>query len=120
LAKLGAFGYNVLGLLNSCINSLLASLGKKGVSLSKRVKSGIKRAVQYVNEFEHAAVETAINKGYSYVICGHIHQPEIKRFAARQSEIVYMNSGDWVENLTALEYHDGVWRLFRYREEHTR
>jgi UDP-2,3-diacylglucosamine pyrophosphatase LpxH len=117
LAKLGAFGYSILVLLNRCINSLLASFGKERVSLSKRVKGSIKRAVQYVSDFEYAAAETAINKGYSYVICRHIHQPEIKRFAASHSEIVYMNSGDWVENLTALEYQDGVWRLFRYHEE---
>lgn len=120
LAKLGAFWYNVLILLNRSINYILESLGKEKVSLSKRVKSSIKRAVQYISDFENAVAETAITNGYSYVICGHIHQPEIKRVATKQSETVYMNSGDWVENLTALEYQDGVWRLFHYHEDQIR
>jgi hypothetical protein len=27
-----------------------------------------------------------------------------------------MNSGDWVENLTALEYNLGCWSLYKYDE----
>ena len=28
---------------------------------------------------------------------------------------LYLNSGDWVENLTALEYHKKRWKLFSYK-----
>jgi UDP-2,3-diacylglucosamine pyrophosphatase LpxH len=73
LEKIGAFGYSILVSLNRCINSPLTSLGKERVSLSKRVKGSIKLAVQYVRDFEYVAAKLAINKGYSYMICGHIH-----------------------------------------------
>jgi UDP-2,3-diacylglucosamine pyrophosphatase LpxH len=74
----------------------------------------VKLAVKYMSDFERAAAETAVGQGYSHIVCGHIHQPEIKRFAVRKTEVVYMNSGDWVENLSALEYYDGKWCIFRY------
>jgi len=53
-------------------------------------------------------------------VCGHIHQPEIKHFTMRKAEITYLNSGDWVENLSALEYHDGHWSVFRYNDMRSR
>jgi UDP-2,3-diacylglucosamine pyrophosphatase LpxH len=120
LSKLGTFWYNLLILCNGVVNSLLASMGKERTSLATRVKSGVKRAVKYMSDFERVAVETAANKGYSHVVCGHIHQPEIKRFAVRKTEVLYLNSGDWVENLSALEYYDGEWSIFRYYDAHSR
>jgi UDP-2,3-diacylglucosamine pyrophosphatase LpxH len=107
-------------LCNGVVNSLLASMGKERTSLATRVKSGVKRAVKYMSDFERVAVETAVNKGYSHIVCGHIHQPEIKRFAVRKTEVLYLNSGDWVENLSALEYYDGEWSIFRYYDAHSR
>ncbi len=114
LSKLGSFWYNLLLLLNGVVNDILVSLGHERISLAHRVKSSVKLAVKYMSDFERAAAETAVGKGYSHIVCGHIHQPEIKRFAVRKTEVVYMNSGDWVENLSALEYYDGKWCIFRY------
>ena len=51
-----------------------------------------------MSDFERVAAETAVSKGYSHIVCGHIHQPEIKRFAMRKTKVTYLNSGDWVEN----------------------
>jgi hypothetical protein len=51
------------------------------------------------------------------VVCGHIHHPEIKTIETEEGEVVYMNSGDWIENLTALEYYRESWTLFRYKDE---
>jgi UDP-2,3-diacylglucosamine pyrophosphatase LpxH len=116
LSKLGSFWYNLLILCNGAVNSLLVSLGKERISLANRVKSSVKLAVKYMSDFERAAAERAASKGYSHIVCGHIHQPEIKCFAIRQTEVVYMNSGDWVENLSALEYYDGKWSIFRYHD----
>ena len=117
LAKLGAIGYDTLILINSFTNWLLTILGREKMSFSKRIKAHFKDAVKFINNFENTAAELAIENGYSYVICGHIHQPEIKTISTHKGEVLYLNSGDWVENLTALEYHEGQWEIFRYLPE---
>jgi UDP-2,3-diacylglucosamine pyrophosphatase LpxH len=120
LSKLGSFWYNLLILLNGVVNGLLVWMGRERTSLANRVKSSVKLAVKYMSDFERAAAETAVSKGYSHIVCGHIHQPEIKHFIMRKTEITYLNSGDWVENLSALEYHDGQWSVFRYNDMRSR
>jgi len=115
LARLGAIGYDSLILLNSMVNWALIKLGREKMSLSKRIKNSIKNAVKFINDFEVTAATLAIEKGYQYVICGHIHQPEIRRIETEKGSVTYLNSGDWVENLTALEYHRGAWQIYRYQ-----
>jgi UDP-2,3-diacylglucosamine pyrophosphatase LpxH len=117
LAKLGAIGYDTLILINSFVNFVLKLFGRSKISLSKRVKDSVKQAVTFINDFEKTAAEIAISNGFNYVICGHIHHPEIKKIATEKGEVMYLNSGDWVENLTALEYHEGQWRIYRYNED---
>ncbi|NHM08038.1 UDP-2,3-diacylglucosamine diphosphatase [Flavobacterium sp. CYK-4] len=114
LAKLGAIGYDTLILLNRFVNWGLKLLGSEKMSFSKRIKAQFKDAVKFINDFENTAAELAIEKGYHYVICGHIHQPEIREIKTDKGKVTYLNSGDWVENLTALEYHQGQWEIFRY------
>ena len=31
-----------------------------------------------------------------------------------KGEVFYLNSGDWVENLTALEYNNKKWKLYKH------
>ncbi|RAV98003.1 UDP-2,3-diacylglucosamine diphosphatase [Pseudochryseolinea flava] len=117
LAKLGAVGYDTLIVINTMVNWMLTKLGREKISLSKRVKDSVKSAVKFINNFEKTASDIAIENGYQYVVCGHIHQPEIRTIANEKGEVVYLNSGDWIENLTALEYHRGEWRIYRYAED---
>jgi len=114
LAKLGAIGYDSLILLNSVVNWVLNFLGREKMSFSKKIKAKFKDAVKFINSFEETAAELAIENGYHYVVCGHIHQPEKRNILAKEGEVMYLNSGDWVENLTALEYKQGNWEIFRY------
>lgn len=117
LAKLGAVGYDTLILINSFVNFILKALGRNKISLSKRVKDSVKQAVKFINDFELTAADIAISNGYQYVICGHIHQPEMRKITTEKGEVMYLNSGDWVENLTALEYNEGQWKIYRYHED---
>jgi UDP-2,3-diacylglucosamine pyrophosphatase LpxH len=117
LAKLGAIGYDTLILINSFVNFVLRAFGKGKISLSKRVKDSVKQAVKFINDFEQTAADIAISNGYQFVICGHIHQPEMKKITTEKGEVMYLNSGDWVENLTSLEYHQGAWKIYRYSED---
>lgn len=114
LAKLGGAGYDMLIVLNRMVNFLLNKIGRDKISLSKRIKNSVKSAVKFINDFEGVATDIGISNGYSYVLCGHIHQPVIKTVQNQEGEIVYLNSGDWVENLTSLEYNKGKWELYKY------
>lgn len=118
LAKLGAVGYDSLILLNSFVNWCLTSMGREKMSFSKRIKARFKDAVKFINDFEITASELAIDQGYKYVICGHIHQPEMREITTDEGKVLYLNSGDWVESLTALEYHKGQWNIYTYQPEH--
>lgn len=114
LARLGAVGYDSLVLLNTFVNWILVRFGKEKMSLSKKIKNSIKNAVKFINDFETTASELAIEKGYQYVICGHIHHPEIKEIKTSKGSVTYLNSGDWIENLSSLEYHSGEWSIYRH------
>ena len=114
IAKLGGWGYDLLIWINRIINLYLEKRGKEKYSLSKRIKDSVKKAVKFIADFENVAAELAIEKGYDYVICGHIHQPQIRKVKKGRQSTVYMNSGDWVENLSALEYSNGKWSLYTH------
>ena len=116
LTKLGSVGYDFLIYLNAACNWTLQKLGKEKISLSKKIKDSVKSAVSFVGHFEETCASIAIEKKYSHVICGHIHHPEIKTIGNEHGSVMYLNSGDWVENLTSLEYNEGAWKLFHYRE----
>lgn len=117
LAKLGAIGYDTLIVLNTFVNFVLKVMGRGKISLSKRIKDSVKQAVKFINDFEKTAADIAISNGFNYVICGHIHHPEMKTITTEKGEVVYLNSGDWIENLTSLEYDKGAWRIYRYTED---
>ena len=117
LAKLGSSGYNLLIRFNRFINFILKALGRERVSISKRVMAGVNKAVSKINDFELIAAELAIEKKYDYVICGHIHQPQKKIVETKDGKVTYLNSGDWVEHLTALEYQHNEWTIFEYNEK---
>jgi UDP-2,3-diacylglucosamine pyrophosphatase LpxH len=116
LAKMGAVGYDTLILLNSAVNWVSKSLGRGKISLSKNIKNGVKSAIKFVNDFEQTAIEIAIEKGYDYVVCGHIHQPQMREVKTSEGSTIYLNSGDWIENLTALEYNNGNWEIIHYHD----
>ena len=61
--------------------------------------------------------EIGISNEYDYVVCGHIHQPEMKEIKNDKGSIMYLNSGDWIENLTALEFNEGKWSIYKYNDD---
>jgi UDP-2,3-diacylglucosamine pyrophosphatase LpxH len=117
LAKLGAVGYDTLIVLNSMVNWVSQKLGRGKISFSKRIKNSVKQAIKFIDDFEETATSIAIENGYDYVLCGHIHQPAMRSVKTDKGETLYLNSGDWVENLTALEYNDKKWSLYHYKDE---
>jgi len=116
IAKLGGLGYDYLILLNRSVNWILVKMGGEPYSFSKKIKASVKKAVKHISDFENTATELAIEKQYDYVVCGHIHEPKIVEKSNKNGTTLYLNSGDWVENLTALEYNKKRWKLYRYKD----
>ena len=113
LAQLGDIGYTFLLWINSIYNGYRAKRGKPYYSLSQSIKQKVKSAVSYISDFEHELVKFARAKKCDGVICGHIHHPANTFYDG----IHYLNSGDWVETLSALvEDEEGNWNIIRYEE----
>jgi UDP-2,3-diacylglucosamine pyrophosphatase LpxH len=113
IAKLGDVGYTFLLWLNKHYNNYRVKRGLPYYSLSQAVKQKVKSAVSYISDFEEQLVCLAKIKKCDGIICGHIHQPALKQMG----ELAYMNSGDWVESLSALvETKEGEWKLV-YHED---
>jgi UDP-2,3-diacylglucosamine pyrophosphatase LpxH len=115
LAKLGGWGYDFLILINTIINIISRIFKGKRISLSKNIKNGVKGAISHMNKFETVVADLAISNGYDYVVCGHIHQPKMQTIRNKEGkEVLYLNSGDWIENLSALEYNNREWSIYEY------
>lgn len=113
VAKLGDIGYTFLLWMNAQYNHYRRRKGLPYYSLSQVVKSKVKSAVSYIDDFEIQLSEIAKLKQCDGIICGHIHQPAIKEIQG----VMYMNSGDWVESMSALaEDAEGNWSLIYFSE----
>jgi UDP-2,3-diacylglucosamine pyrophosphatase LpxH len=113
ISFLGDRAYDFVLTLNSRFNWVRHRLGFGYWSLIKFLKHKVKKAVDFMFKFEENVTNYARRKGYDGVICGHIHNAEIKMIDG----IVYMNDGDWVESCTALvEHHDGRWEIITWQE----
>jgi UDP-2,3-diacylglucosamine pyrophosphatase LpxH len=113
LAILGDIGYQSLLKINRVYNKYRAWRGKEYFSLSKAIKAKVKSAVSFVGKYEEQLQNLAEKRKCAGIICGHIHTPDDKMIG----ETHYLNSGDWVESLTALvEYEDGRFEVIAYSE----
>lgn len=115
-ARMGSNGYAVLLGFNRMINRAMKLMGRERISLSKRVMQRVNESIVRIDEFETLVAELAIEKKYDYVICGHIHQPKKRIIETALGKVTYLNSGDWIEHLTALEYYDKEWHIYHYDE----
>lgn len=102
---------------NRLINDWEKFLGVRDeTNFSKSLKDKSKSAVKKGNDFEQKYIEEAAKKGIDYLVCGHVHKPGISVLCSmtNKKEVLYLNSGDWTENCTALEYSAGKWSLYKY------
>jgi UDP-2,3-diacylglucosamine pyrophosphatase LpxH len=114
LSFLGDKAYDFILSINNRLNWFLHRMGFNYWSLSRFLKHKVKKAVDFMFQFEKNLAGYCKKKGYDGVICGHIHHAEIKEVDG----VVYMNDGDWVESLTALvEHHDGRWKIVTWTQE---
>lgn len=116
-AKLGGWGYDILIRMNTFLNAMLALFGQGKISFAAKIKHNMKAAIKFIDDFEQTAAELAIEDKYDYVICGHIHKAAMREVVTEQGKVLYLNSGDWVESMTALEYNEGKWEIYKYSED---
>ncbi|MGN6293633.1 MAG: UDP-2,3-diacylglucosamine diphosphatase [Chitinophagaceae bacterium] len=118
--KLGSNGYAMLLGFNKMINKMMKLLGREKVSLSKKIMEQFHKRFVRIDAFETMIAELAIEKKYDCVICGHIHQPGKRVYTNEKGSVTYLNSGDWVEHMTSLEYYNNDWHLYTHEQEETR
>jgi UDP-2,3-diacylglucosamine pyrophosphatase LpxH len=113
MAKLGDVGYSFLLRMNRIYNSYRTKKGLPYFSLSQSIKQKVKTAVSYISNYEKELVSLARARRADGIICGHIHQPADRMI----DNIHYLNSGDWVESMSALlEHEDGTWEVYLHRD----
>lgn len=113
LAFIGAIGYDLLLKLNRTYNKYRAWQGKEYYSISKQVKARVKSAVSFVDKYQDILREHARKKKCDGIICGHVHTPADEEIDG----IRYLNSGDWVETLSAVvEHHSGKLEVIHYKD----
>ena len=111
LAKLGDVGYTILLWVNRVYNIYRSKRGLPYFSLSQSIKQKVKSAVSYISNYENELVSLARTRHADGIICGHIHQPADRMIDG----IHYLNSGDWVESMSALlEHEDGTWEVYMH------
>jgi UDP-2,3-diacylglucosamine pyrophosphatase LpxH len=113
LARVGDVGYTLLLYINRHYNAYREKRGLPYFSLSQVVKAKVKSAVSFISDYENQLVKVARARRCHGIICGHIHQAAIKDIDGIQ----YLNSGDWVESMTALvEDSEGNWKIILYTD----
>lgn len=108
LSMLGCTVYDGLLQTNQLSNRACSMLGVRQFQWCAGIKRMTKRVVQRISNYSQRLTEAALTAGCQGVICGHSHTPTMKQ----NNEVAYFNTGDWVENQSAIiEFSDGDWEL---------
>jgi UDP-2,3-diacylglucosamine pyrophosphatase LpxH len=110
--KLGGWIYDLIMKGNNLVNRMRGWFGKAPVSLATLIKNNVGMAQKYIERFRTSSVDAAKRGRFDAVICGHIHEADNQVIDG----ILYLNSGDWVEHCTSLEYADGEWQVVHCRD----
>ncbi len=117
LCRLGKSGYALLLRSHRLRNRIRASMERGPLSFRKYAEKHPTQKGRLEEAFEKSVTDLAGRMGYDTVVCGHTHRPSKKWRESPGSEGLYLNSGDWVDSLTALEYNFKRWKLYRYKED---
>ena len=97
--------------MNRMVSRVRGTRNSSPYATCARLKKKVKQAVRFISGFEDRLLEHARDMRCDGVVCGHIHTPAI----VKRDDMIYCNTGDWVENCTALiESDDGELSLDFY------
>jgi UDP-2,3-diacylglucosamine pyrophosphatase LpxH len=117
LLKFGSFGFDSLLKLSKLKTNSLRLIGKKNSPFSHLESALGERDSEQISLFEQNVAKMAINQHYDHIVCGHSHFPNKRIIETAKGECLYLNSGDWVEHMTALEYSFKRWKIYRYEND---
>ena len=117
LLNFGEAGFDTLLKLAKLKTNVLGLFGKKNKPFSNPELDYGERDPSQISLFENNVVKIAVNHHYDHVVCGHSHSPNKQLFETKKGECLYLNSGDWVKHMTALEYSFKRWKLYRYEND---
>ena len=115
LARLGDLGHTCLIFSNRIRKWILAKKAKNKPNKEHTLSGEVKG--RHALNFEKTLVNIAIKKGYDFVVCGHMHLPKKEIHLTKNGQCTYLDPGDWVSHLTALEYSFKRWKIYRYRHD---
>jgi UDP-2,3-diacylglucosamine pyrophosphatase LpxH len=115
LGRMGSMGYKALSLKNRLEQRWFKRKGNQVASEAIKTKSLNSSDCSTLSKFDRSALEMALQNQYDTVICGYSHQPRKSVFESRKGQCLYLNSGDWIEHLTALEYSFKRWKLYSFK-----
>ncbi len=107
LAAVGSVAYDATVLLDNVANPVRRRLGMRAQASAAYFKRALPSVIAHIRAYEDTCAAAAAERGFDAVITGHIHQPNVRSIAG----VSYLNCGDWVENCSALEFHDERWRV---------
>lgn len=112
LAYLGDWAYELAISANTLVNRFRRLFGVGYWSLSAWAKMKVKNAVNFIGDYEATLAAEAARRGVDGVICGHIHHATIRPIG----DVLYVNTGDFVESCTAVAEHpDGSLEVLHWR-----
>ena len=115
LQWIGTLSYDGISFVSAWLNRLRSWFGLPGISPARYFKENLASAGRHIARFEEVCARMAAERGCDTVVCGHIHAANKRLYQVPQGsdvkEVLYLNSGDWVESCTALEYADGQWSV---------
>jgi len=117
LLNFGGTGFDTVLKLAKLKTKIMGVFGKKNKPFSNPGLDYGERDCEQIALFEKNVAKMAINQHYDHVVCGHSHAPKKHLFETKRGECLYLNSGDWVKNMTALEYSFKRWKLYRYEND---
>ena len=111
LQWIGTLGYDGVSFVSSWINRIRVLCGMPRISPARYFKANLASAARHIARFEETCAKMAGERGCDAVVCGHIHAANKRLYQVGNRDVLYLNSGDWVESCTALEYVDGQWTV---------
>jgi UDP-2,3-diacylglucosamine pyrophosphatase LpxH len=109
LSHLGDVAYNGAIAFDRAVNVVWRRLGGARMHISKWLKEWVKGLANSFSKWEESLAGYAKGQGCHGIVCGHIHTPAL---VERLGGFSYYNTGDWVENSTAIvEHADGRLQL---------
>lgn len=112
LSRFGSWAYDLSIYINVIITSIRNRFNLSHWSLSAWLKYKVKKAVNFISDYEENLSNYATFNNVNGIICGHIHHPNLRQIG----KITYVNCGDWVETCSAVvENQDGSMEIIYWK-----